>query len=200
MSGVSGVNSDRNYDSIINSAGKDKTENVYGDAIFADSTKDSLSVNDFFNLMITQLTNQDFMKPVDDTQYLAQLAQFSTMQQMTELAQYSKTNYATSLIGKEVTVATNDTESEESFITGMVDRVSVKNEKYYVQVNGKDYSLSQINSFGIVSDGTVENPDTSVDKDDSVDNSGNVDGSSGSTENNTDSSDENGEKEVQFWL
>lgn len=163
MSGVNGVDSGRNYENIINSAGKEKTDNVYGDAIFSDSSEDSLTVDDFFSLMIAQLTNQDFMNPVDDTQYLAQLAQFSTMQEMKELATYSKINYATSLIGKNVTVSTNDTSG--TLVTGVVDRVSTKNDTYYVQVNGKDYTLSQITSFGIDNDDKTnssddtENPD-----------------------------------------
>ncbi len=150
MSGVNGISSDRNYDSIINSAGKEKVESVYGDAIFSDGKDDSLSVSDFFNLMITQLTNQDFMKPVDDTQYLAQLAQFSTMEQMTQLAEFSKTNYATSLLGKEVTVARNNAkEGEDGIVTGVVNRVSIKDDTYYVQVGGEEFSISQIKNFGI---------------------------------------------------
>lgn len=183
MSGIGGVSNDRNYENIINSAGKDKVENPYGDAVFSDNSEDALNVSDFFSLMITQLTNQDFMNPVDDTQYLAQLAQFSTMQQMTELAKYSKTNYATSLIGKEVTVAKNSEnggiDDGDAFITGIVDRVSIKNDTYYVQVNGVDYTLSQINSFSEAKKET--------------ENSDNI--SDGSEENN---SEEN--EKVKIWL
>ena len=35
----------------------------------------------FLTLLVAQLKNQDFMNPVDDTQYVTQLAQISTMQQ-----------------------------------------------------------------------------------------------------------------------
>ena len=81
---VSGVDSERNYTNYIdktNSSGK-----MYN-AVFEDKDESDLSVSDFFNLMITQLTNQDFMNPVDDTQYLAQMAQFSTMQEMMSVFQ-----------------------------------------------------------------------------------------------------------------
>ena len=74
---VNGVDSDRNYSSIINGGG---TSGKVYNAVFSDDDSSDLSVNDFFNMMITQLTNQDFMNPVDDTQYLAQMAQFATMQ------------------------------------------------------------------------------------------------------------------------
>ena len=157
MAAVNGIGSERNYENILNSAGKEKTQNVFGDAVFADSKEDdSLSVSDFFNLMIAQLTNQDFMNPVDDTQYLAQLAQFSSLQAMNELSQYSKTNYATSLIGKEVNIATTSNDEESGIVTGIVDRVSVRNNNYYVQVNGKDYSLNQVTAFGNASEESEE--------------------------------------------
>lgn len=75
------------------------------DAVFTDDSDNGVSVDDFLNLMVAQLQNQDFMNPVDDTQYVTQLAQFATMQQMQELATYMKTNYVMSLVGKEVTAA-----------------------------------------------------------------------------------------------
>ncbi len=185
MSAIGGISSDRNYETLLNSAGKPKTENIFGDAVFADKNDDSLSVSDFFDLMITQLTNQDFMNPIDDTQYLAQLAQFSTMQQMMDLAQFSKTNYATSLIGKEVTVAkTGALESDEdAFITGIVDRVSIKDDTYYVQVNGEEYSLTQIRTFGLPNEN--EQPEIEIPE---------------AAEDVTAETDVETNNEVQFWL
>ncbi len=72
---VTATSSDRNYLDIIN--GTASTSKKYN-AKFDNSDKD-LSVQDFFNMMVKQLTNQDFMNPVDDTQYLAQMAQFVLM-------------------------------------------------------------------------------------------------------------------------
>ncbi len=62
-------------------------------------------MDDFLTLMVAQLKNQDFMNPVDDTQYVTQLAQISTMQQMEEMAYNAKSTYVTSLVGKTVTAA-----------------------------------------------------------------------------------------------
>ena len=39
----------------------------------------AVKVEDFLNLMVAQLQNQDFMNPVDDTQYVTQLAQFAPL-------------------------------------------------------------------------------------------------------------------------
>ena len=73
-------------------------------AVFEEK-KTGVTADDFLTLMVAQLTNQDFMNPVDDSQYVTQMAQITTMQQMTELANYSKTSYVMSLVGKNVTAA-----------------------------------------------------------------------------------------------
>ncbi|BCA54811.1 putative Basal-body rod modification protein FlgD [Nitrospira sp. KM1] len=43
-----------------------------------------LGQNDFLNLLVTQLKNQDPLKPMDNQEFVAQLAQFSQLQQSTQ--------------------------------------------------------------------------------------------------------------------
>ena len=45
----------------------------------------SLGQNQFLQLLMTQLQNQDPMSPMDNTQFIAQMAQFSSLEQMTNL-------------------------------------------------------------------------------------------------------------------
>lgn len=110
--------------------------------------KEDVSVQDFLQLMIAQLRNQDFTNPVDDTQYVSQLAQFATMQQMQELAYYSKTNYTLGLVGKTVTVASYSLGGNVNKDVGPVEKVALVNNEYLVTVNGKSYKLNQIMSVG----------------------------------------------------
>ena len=49
--------------------------------------KQTLMQNDFLKLLTTQLKNQDPLSPVDDSQFLAQMAQFSALEQMSNVAQ-----------------------------------------------------------------------------------------------------------------
>ena len=73
-----------------------------------ESDNQGVKVEDFLQLMIAQLTNQDFLNPADDTQYVTQLAQFATMQSMQELSHYSQTSYVASLVGKTVAAAQSE--------------------------------------------------------------------------------------------
>src|SRR4051794_30331531 len=68
-----------------------------------------LGKDDFLQLLIAQLKNQDPMKPTDDTQFIAQLAQFSSLEAtnkmndtLEELAGAQLLGQAASMIGKQV--------------------------------------------------------------------------------------------------
>ena len=75
-------------------------------AVFTDKTDNSqLEQSDFLKLMVAQLQNQDFTNPMDNSDMINQMVQFSNMQQMQEMANYSKINYAMSMIGKNVTAS-----------------------------------------------------------------------------------------------
>jgi len=50
------------------------------------STNDALGKDDFLKILVAQMQNQDPMNPTDSTQSIAQLAQFSSLEQMTNIA------------------------------------------------------------------------------------------------------------------
>ena len=114
------------------------------DAVFTDK-KDNAGVkpSDFLNLMVAQMQNQDFLNPMDDAQFVTQMAQFTTMQQMMELAEWSKSTYAMSLVGKTVT-ASRFAVSGLDTTTGVVDRISFVDNEYVLYIGDKRYTLSQV--------------------------------------------------------
>lgn len=76
------------------------------------SGKSSLGKDDFLNLLMTQLQNQDPLNPQDDKEFVSQLSQFSSLEQLTNISSgIDKLNTATTqqqmfsaagFIGKEV--------------------------------------------------------------------------------------------------
>lgn len=115
-------------------------------AVYENKSSSDLSIEDFFTLMIAELKNQDFTDPVDSSQYVTQLAQFATMQQMQNLAYYSKTNYVMGLVGKDVTVASLSLGGKVNSQSGTVEKITLSGDDYEIYVNGNAYSLSQIMS------------------------------------------------------
>ena len=95
----------------------------------------SLGPDAFLSLLTTQLQNQDPLNPVDDTQSVAELAQFSQLQASTNLESSFSTfqqNFgvvqSASLIGQTVTVSGASTGSDSSSnVTGVVSGVTVTN-------------------------------------------------------------------------
>lgn len=104
----------------------------------------TLGMDDFFKLMVAQLSNQDMFNTVDDTQFISQMAQFSMVQALNELSQASATAYGVSLIGKEATVAVAGQDGELRVVKGIVDSVALYNGTTQIMVEGERFPLSSV--------------------------------------------------------
>jgi flagellar basal-body rod modification protein FlgD len=88
----------------------------------------------FLQLLTTQLSNQDPLSPMDDTQSVSQLAQFSALQASDNL-QTSFSNFqsnfavlqSSQLVGATVTVNSTDASGNSSSLTGIVKGITVVN-------------------------------------------------------------------------
>jgi flagellar basal-body rod modification protein FlgD len=86
-------------------------------AVMSATQANVMGKDDFLNLLITQLQNQDPLNPTDSTEFTAQLAQFSSLEQLgnvnenlMELKQFqaaTNNSQAVALIGKAITAAGN---------------------------------------------------------------------------------------------
>ncbi len=88
----------------------------------------------FLKLLTTQLQNQDPLNPMDQTQSIAQLAQFSSLQATTELKDAFtafQSNFSVmqsaGLLGKTVSAQSTDANGNVSTVTGTVKTISVIN-------------------------------------------------------------------------
>jgi Flagellar hook capping protein len=138
MADTSGITSNPTIDQIIES-----TKNKQDAA--ARKTGGELGKNDFLNLLVTQLRYQDPLQPTDDKEFIAQMAQFSSLEQMQNMSGSMTKSQAFNLIGKVVTATTTDDKTQEvSAIQGTVTSVKMKDGKTYVVVNNKDVDVDNV--------------------------------------------------------
>lgn len=112
---------------------------------------DELGKDQFLKLLITQLRYQDPIDPVDDKEFIAQLAQFSSLEQMQNLNQsmtemmhgqqkLAALSQATQMMGHEVELFTNEGETFFGKVTG----VQFKNGWPHILVDGKLYGFEEV--------------------------------------------------------
>jgi len=124
--------------------GVSNTANSVAQAVGA-SSGNLVSEQAFLQLLVTQLKNQDPTNPADPTQFVSQLASFSSLEQMTQLNTNMTQvldNSVTGLIGKTVTV-TDPTQSS-GFTSGTVSGIVYYANGPAVNINGQNYALSDI--------------------------------------------------------
>jgi len=135
-SSLSNIFSDVSYE-----ASKSKTANS------TDKTS-SLDQDDFLALLTTQLQHQDPLDPMDDTDFIAQMANFTSLEQTKDISstvksmsQAQQTLGLTSYLGKNVTI-----QDDDQTITGEVEAITSGSDSLYVVVNGKEYLPTSISS------------------------------------------------------
>lgn len=110
-------------------------------------TSQSLGKDDFLKLLITQLSNQDPTSPMEDTEFIAQMAQFSSLEQMSNMnSNFEKmssmltSNQAINTIGRTVTIDAGD---GSGAVTGRVEAASCGTNPQ-IMVGNRYYDMNKI--------------------------------------------------------
>jgi flagellar basal-body rod modification protein FlgD len=101
-----------------------------------------LGQEDFLQLLVAQMSQQDPMNPVKDTEFIAQMAQFSALEQSKEMMKDMSSLRASTLLGTTVTVT--DEAEALGVRTGIVEGVVMIDGAPQVVVNGNRYALSDV--------------------------------------------------------
>lgn len=110
---------------------------------------EGLDENAFLMLLLAQLKNQDPLKPMEDKDFIAQLAQFNSLNQLTELNKTMKelmtaqtVAQGSALIGKTVSGLSSD----GGVVTGLVSGLRLTGDKVMLDVEGHNLPLERVNS------------------------------------------------------
>jgi flagellar basal-body rod modification protein FlgD len=119
------------------------TANVSTGAVSSDTVSGSqqtLTQNDFLQLLVAQMQNQDPVNPQSDTQMAAQMAQFTSLTQSSAMSSSLSMLQANSLIGSTVSLQVDP----KTTASGVVQGVVLNGTTPQVIVNGTNYNLSQV--------------------------------------------------------
>jgi len=124
----------------------------------ATTAKKTLTTEDFLQLLSTQMQNQDPLQPMDDSAYLAQMAQFTSLQQVNTLSSEvslmrsdQQQLAAVSYLGRTVTMD----DGNKGTVSGPVTSVNTSGTTPQLQVNGTYYPLTSLLSVAPASASTT---------------------------------------------
>lgn len=118
--------------------------NNASDSTASADTTEVLGQDAFLKLLITQLKNQNPLSPMEDTDFIAQMAQFSALEQMTQVKEQIEAMRvdvtAINLLGKTVKAQMD----EDTVLEGVVESVKFSGSMPTLMVSGKEVSLGNI--------------------------------------------------------
>lgn len=106
----------------------------------------NLDKDAFLQLLVTQMQYQDPLQPMDNTEYMSQLAQFSEMEAMNNLNVSFSNSQALGLVGEYVILNVTDAAGNPKQVGGLVQYVTVSNNQALLRVNDEYYSMDQFDS------------------------------------------------------
>ena len=115
------------------------------------STAGALGKDDFLKLLVTQLQHQDPLNPMEDKDFIGQMAQFSSLEQITNLTKTmermsvsSEMGQAVALIGHEVSYEVDAT--TKTTVKGTATAVTMQDGEVAITIDGTPVTLDQIRS------------------------------------------------------
>lgn len=114
----------------------------------------NLGKDAFLQLLVCQMQNQDPMNPSNDTEFVAQLATFSQLEQMQNLNSTYEKSQAFSLIGKDVIMNTTDAAGNETQVTGKVQYVNSSGGNVQLYVADSLYDIDDL--YAVLDDTYVQ--------------------------------------------
>lgn len=105
-------------------------------------TSGALGKDEFLKILVAQLQNQDPSQPMDDTQFISQMAQFSALEQMQQMTTAFSYTQAYALLGRNVSAQVTGDDGLPKTVTGTVSGVITVSGTPYLNINGDYVSMT----------------------------------------------------------
>ncbi|MCR5558310.1 MAG: hypothetical protein K6F75_12230 [Butyrivibrio sp.] len=99
----------------------------------------------FMQILVAQMKYQDPLQPTSNTEYISQYAQFSQVEQLSNMANSMSLSRASEMVGKTVLVQQKAADTGKLVeVTGTVDFVTYSGNKAYLNINGTNYDIESV--------------------------------------------------------
>jgi flagellar basal-body rod modification protein FlgD len=107
------------------------------------NTGDDLGKDEFLKILIVQMQNQDPLNPMDDKEFIAQMAQFTALEQMQNVAKASQMQQATLMIGNYIKAEVNGDNGQELVYGKVISIREISGEMYLRLDNGREVKIGE---------------------------------------------------------
>ena len=101
--------------------------------------RSSLDKDAFLKLLLTELKYQDPLNPTDDKAFIAQMAQFSSLEQMQNMSRALTLSQGCSMIGRQISAQAKDKE-----VNGIAEAVVIRNGSPYIRIGGEEAPIESV--------------------------------------------------------
>ncbi|MBO4951967.1 MAG: hypothetical protein J6C99_03545 [Lachnospiraceae bacterium] len=131
-------------DSAVNSIAS--SSNNYSATSKGKTSSNDLDKEAFLNLLVTQMQYQDPLNPSDNTEYMSQLAQYSSLEAQLNISDTMEKGNDLNLVGKYVIMNTTDSSGKSAMISGLVQYATVKDGDVYLSIDNTYYPAEDLDS------------------------------------------------------
>lgn len=111
-----------------------------------ESKSTDLDKDAFLQLLVTQMRYQDPLNPGDSTEYMSQLAQYSSLEATMNISDAVDKANSLNLVGEYVIMNTKDSAGNPKMVSGLVEYATVKNGEVLLSIDDTYYPASDLDS------------------------------------------------------
>jgi len=105
--------------------------------------RSALDKDAFLRLLLTELKYQDPLNPTDDKAFIAQMAQFSALEQMQNMSRAFALSQGCSMIGREIFAQTKEKE-----VSGIAEAVVIRNGNPFIRTGVDEVPIESVIEIG----------------------------------------------------